>query len=304
MPTCIFCKADVSHKKFDAKYCDAVCATKFHSAKRKQEAYNQRKLNHCEICGISLQHRRSNRAIVCGDQCYKLRVAAKRTPPEKRKPGSETCLYCLKKIALKSKQYYCSKDCRAKNRWKLKLQSKPSMICINPFCEKVHQMPNGSKCCSLDCQSVINKYTVYGKGAGESQAIHKGFLEASRIQFVNCRDCGMLLAAKIHGTNKICLQCRKKIDNKNAARKNHQRRALGVVLTVHELAQRDGTSCHICGKKVNMKLSGRTKYGPTIEHIFPVSLGGDNSRNNLALAHRHCNVSRGNRGHSQLLLIA
>ena len=91
----------------------------------------------------------------------------------------------------------------------------------------------------------------------------------------------------------------------NDTKKNHQRRAAGqLLMTVESLAKRDGNRCHICHRKVDMNLSGKTKWGPTIEHIVPVSLGGTNDSDNLVLAHRYCNVARGNRGHTQLLLVA
>lgn len=44
-----------------------------------------------------------------------------------------------------------------------------------------------------------------------------------------------------------------------------------------------GTVCHLCGRE------GAT----TIDHIVPVSLGGDDSLENLRPAHASCNSSRG-----------
>lgn len=41
--------------------------------------------------------------------------------------------------------------------------------------------------------------------------------------------------------------------------------------------------------------SGNLPTGPTIEHRRPLSKGGTNDLDNLALAHRMCNTSRGNR---------
>ncbi len=89
------------------------------------------------------------------------------------------------------------------------------------------------------------------------------------------------------------------------ARKNQARRTAGPkVLSVSEIAARDGSRCNLCGKRVDLTLSGMAKWGPTIDHLIPVSHGGTNDADNLALAHRHCNVSRKNRGHAQLLLTA
>lgn len=51
---------------------------------------------------------------------------------------------------------------------------------------------------------------------------------------------------------------------------------------------RDQGICAICGKPVE-------KSGMSLDHIKPVSHGGQNHWNNLRLAHRGCNASRGNR---------
>lgn len=72
-----------------------------------------------------------------------------------------------------------------------------------------------------------------------------------------------------------------------------ERRALGV--TAWELADRDGTACGICGTDVDMSLPPSDEMGPTRDHILPWSLGGSDEPDNLRLAHRLCNVRRGNR---------
>jgi 5-methylcytosine-specific restriction endonuclease McrA len=73
-------------------------------------------------------------------------------------------------------------------------------------------------------------------------------------------------------------------------------------MSVDDLAARDGSRCNICGRKIDMRLSGRAKWGPTIDHLVPVIAGGTNHPSNLALAHRHCNMSRHASGPAQLLL--
>jgi 5-methylcytosine-specific restriction endonuclease McrA len=53
-----------------------------------------------------------------------------------------------------------------------------------------------------------------------------------------------------------------------------------------------------------MGLSGDHRMGPTIDHLIPVSKGGADVPENVALAHRSCNCARGNRGAVQLRLAA
>lgn len=61
------------------------------------------------------------------------------------------------------------------------------------------------------------------------------------------------------------------------------------------VVERDGTACALCGKPVNLALSGRHPDGPSLDHITPRSRGGTHALANLRLAHHRCNSSRGNR---------
>jgi 5-methylcytosine-specific restriction endonuclease McrA len=52
------------------------------------------------------------------------------------------------------------------------------------------------------------------------------------------------------------------------------------------VAERDGWICHLCGDVV-------TRGTWSIDHLIPLSRGGDHSYANVRLAHRLCNVRRG-----------
>ena len=54
------------------------------------------------------------------------------------------------------------------------------------------------------------------------------------------------------------------------------------------LIRRDGPNCHYCGKPVTKRTRSR-------DHVVPRSLYGPNSLDNLVLAHKDCNVRRGNK---------
>lgn len=73
-------------------------------------------------------------------------------------------------------------------------------------------------------------------------------------------------------------------------------------ISVYDLAARDGARCNLCQGRIDMTLAGSDNMGPTIDHLLPVSMGGTNDSNNLALAHRRCNTRRKNRGAAQMLL--
>lgn len=55
---------------------------------------------------------------------------------------------------------------------------------------------------------------------------------------------------------------------------------------VRDVAVRDGWRCAICGKKVTRKTW-------SIDHIVPLSTGGEHTFRNVTLAHKRCNSRRG-----------
>lgn len=71
--------------------------------------------------------------------------------------------------------------------------------------------------------------------------------------------------------------------------------------TRKKIFERDGGICQICGCETRFfnaaydtPFDRKPKAG-SIDHILPVSLGGDNSESNLRWTCRSCNCSRQNR---------
>jgi len=63
-----------------------------------------------------------------------------------------------------------------------------------------------------------------------------------------------------------------------------------------DVIKRDRSICHICQKKVPAK-------NLVLDHLIPISKGGSDTFNNVAVAHRRCNLQRGTgRIPAQLLL--
>lgn len=71
-----------------------------------------------------------------------------------------------------------------------------------------------------------------------------------------------------------------------------------------EVLRRDGWRCHLCGIKTPERLRGTTDdRAPELDHIVPLSKGGEHSRRNTACACRRCNISKGDRILGQMLLM-
>lgn len=57
---------------------------------------------------------------------------------------------------------------------------------------------------------------------------------------------------------------------------------------------REETHCWLCGLPVDKTLGPHLDGSPEVDEVVPVSMGGDPlDRNNTRLAHRLCNVRRG-----------
>lgn len=58
---------------------------------------------------------------------------------------------------------------------------------------------------------------------------------------------------------------------------------------------RAGWICSLCARPVSADLPVLDPMAPTLEHVIPLSRGGDHVEANCALAHRLCNARKGNR---------
>lgn len=99
--------------------------------------------------------------------------------------------------------------------------------------------------------------------------------------------------------------CKKVAEREQNRAQNMRRRGAqqGEPYTLRMIVDRDGSSCHLCGKNVDLSLSGSLPKGPSIDHLVPISAGGADCFTNVALAHRICNTRRGADGPAQLRLV-
>jgi predicted nucleic acid-binding Zn ribbon protein len=219
------------------------------------------------------------------------------------------CRLCSKPIVGRRAQArFCSERCQwdsnhilytSRQRDKRRALGKPMVgdvvPCYNPQCTNAAVYVNMAAYCQRSCMMyVFNNKDWIGEGP------------SSRIQVICCGDCGTYFTIRPRTAPvRFCSDCVLLRAKAHDARKTHRRRAIGPeVLSAHQIAERDGVLCRICQGVVDMSLSGNHKWGPTIEHLIPVSKGGTNDHENLALAHRHCNVRRGVKDYPAVLLVS
>jgi 5-methylcytosine-specific restriction endonuclease McrA len=147
----------------------------------------------------------------------------------------------------------------------------------------------------------------------------------TNIKAVDCKDCGKSLGLrKSTSTMRFCNDCAsirtkanikenhktKMLNDTNYKRKHiaekararHKRRTLqsnGELIDLYELAERDQWQCKLCNKPISQDAKhykgNLNLYGPSLDHIIPVSKGGSHTWSNVQLAHYYCNSIRGNK---------
>lgn len=257
----------------------------------------------CIICGIVRNPRRGRKPVRPG-KCVSCQTI--------RRPHVFDCATCGKHVSADRNsgrpRQYCSRGCRelaqakiVRMRRQAELRSSGKTLpgdileCALPKCDvRFMAKTSHQRYCSRRCREV-SSYGPYATGE----------VLATRIRIEPCARCHETLVIK-HGRGyqaKQCLSCRREVQRLKDAQKNHARRAAGRdVLSVDQLAARDGSRCQICRRKIDLSRSGQDQWGPSIDHILPVSRGGTNDPANLRLAHRRCNSSRGAKQPAQMLL--
>jgi 5-methylcytosine-specific restriction endonuclease McrA len=62
-----------------------------------------------------------------------------------------------------------------------------------------------------------------------------------------------------------------------------------------EVYERDGLVCGLCSDSVDRDLAWPDPMSPSLDHVIPLSAGGDHSRANTQIAHWIFNVRKGAR---------
>jgi len=74
-------------------------------------------------------------------------------------------------------------------------------------------------------------------------------------------------------------------------------------ITDQQILDRDGWRCHICRKKINPRWTYPDKRSKSVDHVVPISQGGDDTAANKRAAHLGCNMARGVMGGGEQLAL-
>lgn len=245
-------------------------------------------------------------------------------PPTVRKTTERTCGTCLMPFqASKPSRKYCSFRCAGLgtiNQRRAKLvegqrkanEARASERLIGTSCALnwrmcgrcgVEWLAKGRsrhypKPVCQECQKARER--AYYRAHAESISRAQGFKQHRRT----CLSCGAEFIG--HGQATSCsLECRKARQRAQRRKeKSLRRKGMRVVerFSPDEIFRRDAFRCQLCLKALAMGATVPHPLAPTIDHIVPVSRGGEHSRANVQAAHFICNSLRSNLGAAQLRL--
>lgn len=209
------------------------------------------------------------------------------------------CLYCQKPLGLYAdpRQRYCDKTCSDKKRADAK-RIKPWAMNCERCSKEFSTNRKHQRFCSYACH--------YEYALEQANLKHKAFREANPIPEsfeYNCSVCNVLIV-KPHRLTGVsikygvyCDTCRVAAQRARYRKKTvaRQSSAKPSGLWFEQILATYGSNCYLCQQDIDLSLPRTSKRGATVDHITPLSRGGQDELDNLRLVHWDCNRAKSNK---------
>jgi hypothetical protein len=278
-------------------------------------------LNICIVCGKEFESPKVKQ--YCSQQCYH------KGTYEKQEIG-HTCIFCGKEFVSRQKRtQLCSEVCRRKHKRREKAEAKYCNVCGVPLGNVLHYQlycSNECKAVAVKAKGMPNHKPIWKKicpvCGKEFMAIKKERIYCSKTcygkskatdactsgDFV-CMNCGKEFHA---GTKrKFCsrkcftdysgiteINNFKYESNLSDATAIKRAKRYGVKhenLDPLKVYEADNWVCRICGEPIDRSLVWPNPMSASLDHIVPLSKGGNHVRANVQASHLHCNISKSNK---------
>ena len=215
----------------------------------------------------------------------------------------QTCGMSFESVGRTRRKKYCSDKCLNRRGRKDKTTSitkerfvwkvpRTCVWCFNEFMPGTHS----DLLCSRQCK--------------QGRAVHKvRFDLMDRCELPLCK-CGRPATPpkwkrhrqKSLGRSKTCDRCRaQKLREADLGRGQHKssfRRSVvknGEKIRTNDLVARDGFDCQICNIVIDWAKRRERKWWPSLDHVIPISKGGQHTLDNTRMVHLGCNMKKGAR---------
>jgi hypothetical protein len=284
---CKICGKEFLAKTKRKKFCSYECVYQNLLLEKKQY------IKKCPMCGKEFNGLKNQ--TYCSMACVSKIGNNKKTQNhinEIDKP--KVCQHCGKEFySVQKKTKFCSTDCWHNSKRTLIGSIKKCVICGKEFEPKY----KNQKCCDTKCAI---------KERAQTQTIHiymckycgKIFQPKKREKRIYCsRECafkarGYDLKENISGHDSGWkLGCSSNRCEKRAKKFGVKTENIKPI----EIFNRDNWVCGICHKKVDQNLRWPHPLSATLDHVIPLSKGGNHVRDNVQLAHMKCNMKKSNK---------
>ncbi len=321
--TCAHCGAS-----FESDHPRAVCCSRACTVKRGNQIQNaKRYAKHdpipCPTCGTTFVPPRSDSkwcSVPCARKA-KYVAAADRNEPR-------ACEYCQTVFTpQRNDGRFCSDLCVQRNHKSVPLvrccvtcgadiTSAAPRVKYCPTCKSVRVREHYDRCNERDRQRTAARKRLscsvcgqpFPDGPRRAMACSSACSEWSRRfpgvprdRSRTCPVCGLAFIGTTMATKYCSTDCMWAV-NKG------QRRARMVGAKCEPISrvaifERDGWRCGLCGKRINKRLKSPHPLSASLDHIVPLSQGGDHVRTNVQASHLRCNLSKNDRGGGEQLLL-
>jgi hypothetical protein len=282
---CISCRAPFRTARVASRYCSSVCANKDRSSLG--AAF-------CSVCSEEFEETYS------GQQCCSLKCASEQA----RRTRAITqkwffCQYCgvrFKNNSRSSANKYCTRECAFADKKKYSGGTIHWWFSYCKHCYALFRKSGSGQFCSDECRKKRDSCRARDAAASRHD-------DSPRT----CAECGHEFCPE-YGKKRskycsfVCLRKRSRRIAKQKRRAiEHGSKADNI--DPIEIFRRDGWKCHLCGRRTPKRLRGTCdEKAPELDHILPLSKGGDHTVDNVACACRSCNIKKSGSPLGQMIL--
>lgn len=227
----------------------------------------------CKACGVEIDHLSPDRRY-CDRECLirhsNERLAAARKLKRRAHRAERACLRCGTDISLRRPNVkYCSKRCAEIVYGRRLAVALPSAICAVPECGVSFQPHRRAQRC---CSEKHGKLLYNRESRADGRQPPEPWTDKRR-------------------------------DRYHRRRAQKKATSSGKPVLFAEIAARDNWRCHLCGVDVDPSCPWPDSMSPSLDHVLPLSKGGQHDPRNVRLAHLRCNSAKGDRAMEHLLRI-
>lgn len=214
-----------------------------------------------------------------------------------------TCNHCGKTFIPRTRSNdinkYCSRECYFEyRRVNPRVKQLPVKTCV--VCNNIIEGTRSTKYCSDECRMEKNR-RLY------QERYKVSVRDTNPVVEKKCKECGNIFSTNYMSNSRhYCSDICSRKNSRRVGKGIRRARIYGVgyeSISPIEIFKRDGWKCRLCGVKTPYRLRGTCEdNAPELDHLIPLSLGGQHNKTNVQCLCRKCNINKGATIQGQFIL--